>query len=319
MSETFTKLFGSITDSTIWAEDHATRLVWITMLAMADRHGYVGASVPGLAHRARVTTEEADAALAKFLAPDPYSRSQEHEGRRIEVADRGWALLNYERFRDMRDEEARKEYERHRKREQRAATRASVTVTPGVTADDVPDSPGQSRNVPGCLPVSAQAEAEAELKAELEPQTHKPGEGVPGWVHDPPVPPGSVRPDPTRAALQDALQYGEAVPVPEGLRRLRVPAAFEEEHCGPLAEIIEELAIASERVTAGKMGVQFWRGTMLLTPNGYARMVGENAAYRKQQRKGGGKLEGADLEASRAAALVELKRLQEEDDHDANT
>ena len=159
MSETFTKLFGSITDSTIWAEDHPTRLVWITMLAMADRNGYVGASVPGLANRARVTVEECAAALEKFASPDVYSRSQEHGGRRIETADRGWVLLNYERFRDMRDEEARKEYERNRKRESRRRKSAGV-----------PDNTGQSGNVPVCLPVSAQAEAEAEAEAEAHTQ-----------------------------------------------------------------------------------------------------------------------------------------------------
>jgi len=149
MSETYTKLFSSITDSTIWAEPNPTRIVWITMLAMADRHGYVGASIPGLAARARVTVEEAQAAIEAFLSPDKYSRSQEFEGRRIETADRGWILLNYDRFRDMRDEEARKEYERNRKRAQRQRTQKRPKVSQ------------MSRAVPDCPAVSAQAEAEA--------------------------------------------------------------------------------------------------------------------------------------------------------------
>jgi len=120
MSETYTKLFESITRSSIWLEDDQTLRVWVTMLALADRHGYVGASIGGLAATAHVSAEKTKEALEKFLAPDPDSRSQEHDGRRIEVADRGWVLLNYERFRDMRDEEARREYERKRKRAQRA-------------------------------------------------------------------------------------------------------------------------------------------------------------------------------------------------------
>jgi hypothetical protein len=49
MSVTFTKLFSSITESTVWDEPDRVRLVWITMLAMADKHGRVWASVPGLA------------------------------------------------------------------------------------------------------------------------------------------------------------------------------------------------------------------------------------------------------------------------------
>ena len=129
MSETYSKLFSSITASTIWAEPNPTRIVWITMLAMADRHGYVGASIPGLANTARVSIAECEVAINSFLSPDIYSRSPDHEGRRIEVADRGWVLINYERFRDMRDEEARKEYERNRKRVQRKAAKLSREVS----------------------------------------------------------------------------------------------------------------------------------------------------------------------------------------------
>lgn len=90
------------------------------MLALADRNGYVGASVPGLAHAAGVSISDVEAALKKFLSPDPHSRSKEFEGRRIEEADRGWNLLNYARFREMRDDEARREYWRLRQREVRA-------------------------------------------------------------------------------------------------------------------------------------------------------------------------------------------------------
>jgi len=76
------------------------------MLAMADRHGRVWASVPGLASRARISVDDARAALASFLSPDMDSRTQEHEGRRIEVIDGGWRLLNHEKYRKIRDEVA---------------------------------------------------------------------------------------------------------------------------------------------------------------------------------------------------------------------
>jgi hypothetical protein len=116
MSETFTKLFASILDSTVWQEDGDTRLVWVTLLAMADRDGYIGASIPGIAARARVSVEAARAAMEKFMAPDPESRSKEHEGRRIVEVPRGWNLLNYQKFRDMRHKEVRREQWRESKR-----------------------------------------------------------------------------------------------------------------------------------------------------------------------------------------------------------
>lgn len=118
------KLFGSILDSTVWFEDDSTRLVWVTMLAMADSKGYVGASVPGIANRARVTVEQAEKALAVFLAPDPRSRSKEHDGRRIAEVERGWVLLNYLKFREQRDQETRRAQYRESKARARVKSKA---------------------------------------------------------------------------------------------------------------------------------------------------------------------------------------------------
>ena len=50
----FVKVHSSILDSSVWLEDDRTRIVWFTLMAMADRDGRVEASVPGLANRARV-------------------------------------------------------------------------------------------------------------------------------------------------------------------------------------------------------------------------------------------------------------------------
>ena len=68
------------------------------MLALADDTGYVGASVSGLARQARVPKEKTREALDKFMAPDEDSRNSENDGRRIEVAPRGWRILNYDKF-----------------------------------------------------------------------------------------------------------------------------------------------------------------------------------------------------------------------------
>lgn len=111
-SLSFTKLFSSITASSIWQESDQTRLVWITMLALGDPLGRVHASIPGLAHLARVSIADAEKALHTFLTADPYSRSKEHDGRRIEVIADGWQLLNYKMYREKRDPDARKEQNR---------------------------------------------------------------------------------------------------------------------------------------------------------------------------------------------------------------
>ena len=157
MSFSYTKLFSSITESTVWCEPAATRICWITMLAMADRKGRVSASVPGLANRARITVEETEIALARFLAPDPYSRTPDHEGRRIEVIDGGWRLLNHAKYRELRDEEARREYKNQWDREHRPR-RARNPTNPTISDRDRP-RPTQAEAAPAPAPEAAPAPA----------------------------------------------------------------------------------------------------------------------------------------------------------------
>jgi hypothetical protein len=105
----YTKLFNEIVLSTIWRENDTTRLVWITMLALRNKHHVVEASVPGLADCARVSVEACREALKVLSDPDPDSRSQEAEGRRIEACEGGWFIINGEKFRRKMSEEERRE------------------------------------------------------------------------------------------------------------------------------------------------------------------------------------------------------------------
>ena len=114
--EGFTKLFSSIITSTIWKEDNNTRILWITMLAMRNSRHIVEGSIPGLADMARITTAECEASLAKLLSPDPYSRTKEHEGRRILEVDGGWVILNGEKYRKMMNADERREYKANKER-----------------------------------------------------------------------------------------------------------------------------------------------------------------------------------------------------------
>lgn len=95
----FVKLDSRILQSSIWAEDYSTRVVWITILALADCTGKVDSSVSGLYRAANVTQEECVAAIEKLESPDKDSRSQEYEGRRIERIEGGWLVLNYSKYR----------------------------------------------------------------------------------------------------------------------------------------------------------------------------------------------------------------------------
>jgi hypothetical protein len=93
------------------------------MLAMADQHGYVGASMPGLAGRARVSLDACIAAITLLESPDEWSRTKEHDGRRIAPADGGWVLLNHAKYRAIQDADDRRERSRVAMAELRARRR----------------------------------------------------------------------------------------------------------------------------------------------------------------------------------------------------
>jgi hypothetical protein len=116
------KLFSSILTSTIWGEDHATVRVWIAMLASSDADGVVEGSVPGFARVANVTVEEMRRALAILSAPDPESRTPDHEGRRIEAIEGGWFILNFAKYREQAQakEGSRAPYYREYRKRKRA-------------------------------------------------------------------------------------------------------------------------------------------------------------------------------------------------------
>jgi hypothetical protein len=132
----YTKLFNRIVHSTIWREPNEVRILWITMLAMADQDGVVYCTVPGLADVARVTLDQCEHALEKFQQPDRYSWSQEDEGRRIRTVDGGWLLINHEKYRALMGTEDRREKARIRQQKHRNAM--SQTVTP--TSHDVTEN-----------------------------------------------------------------------------------------------------------------------------------------------------------------------------------
>jgi hypothetical protein len=153
----FTKLQNSILTSSIWMEDPVTKVVWITLLAMADQDGIVDASTPGLARMAGVTVEEAQSALEKFFNPDNFSRTPDNEGRRIEfLPEGGWRLLNHGKYREKLSLEDRRERARVRKQTQRDRQKMSREV---MTERDSHSWSRKSRHT------EADADSEAETEA----------------------------------------------------------------------------------------------------------------------------------------------------------
>lgn len=123
MTGSWTRLMSGIVHSTVWQNPLHVKVVWITLLAMKDDKGMVYTSMPGLAHTAGVTLEQCKEAIDQFLAPDPYSSSQEFEGRRIEKVDRGFFVLNHFKFRDWKEDGLR---QKNREKQARYRERQKV-------------------------------------------------------------------------------------------------------------------------------------------------------------------------------------------------
>lgn len=91
----YTPVFNSILQSTVWECRPHVKVVWFTMMLLSDKHGIIEGSIPGLARASVVTIDECKDALAVLMAPDDYSRTKDHGGRRIVEIDGGWRLLNH--------------------------------------------------------------------------------------------------------------------------------------------------------------------------------------------------------------------------------
>jgi hypothetical protein len=105
------------------------------MLAMVNMRGEVEASVPGLAKRAGVTLEQCEQALECFRSPDRYSRTQDHDGRRIRDIEGGWELLNHGKYRALLSAEERREYNRRKQADYRGRNKNTGELEKQAKAD----------------------------------------------------------------------------------------------------------------------------------------------------------------------------------------
>lgn len=159
----YTKLFSSIVTSSIWREDNVTRIIWVTMLALADATGRVDAAVPGLAAAANVDVDECERALAKLLSPDKYSRTKDHDGRRIEECEGGWAILNYAYYREKGRTRDRTDYMRQYQRNRRRRKQCKPVSTRVDRSNPIAEAEAEEVDTPGVVSTWESATSEDSL------------------------------------------------------------------------------------------------------------------------------------------------------------
>lgn len=118
----FAKVFEQIFDSSI-AQDYTVRHMFIDLLILADPTGAVDMTHEAIARRTNVPLEKVRHCIEELCQPDVKSRSTLEDGKRIVPLDShrdwGWKIVNYQHYRKIRDQEARRSYFRDYQRKRR--------------------------------------------------------------------------------------------------------------------------------------------------------------------------------------------------------
>jgi hypothetical protein len=121
----YAKIFASMYDGTIVDAGWEAIVTFQQLLILSDSEGVVDMTAEAISRRTTIPAHIIAKGLAVLILPDPHSRSQDCEGRRIELINDarpwGWRIVNYKHYRDMRTAADRREYMRDLMRAKRAA------------------------------------------------------------------------------------------------------------------------------------------------------------------------------------------------------
>lgn len=136
----YTPVFDSVFQGSLCGK-YPDLPVWLVLLALQQRGGIIDAHPSYIATVSGLPQADIETAIARFCAPDPSSRTPDHDGRRLEAIDGrgfGWRVLNHDKYR----EKARKqEYDK-------ARTESGADAARKAASRLVPTSPAESRDVP---------------------------------------------------------------------------------------------------------------------------------------------------------------------------
>lgn len=160
----YCKLFASLYQGTLRGKANEI-LVFTNLLAHCDKDGFVDKHWRAIAEEVGLSIEEVKDAIVSLESPDEESRSPEENGSRLLRLDEhrawGWRVVNYGKYRAIRNSDDRREQNRLAKQRQRKSKMsAKVSHESAMSAH-----------------AEAEAEAEAEAQAEEEgtPQPPKGG------------------------------------------------------------------------------------------------------------------------------------------------
>jgi len=109
------KIFTSIYDGTL-AEDWRALITFQQMIVLCDSDGLLDMTPQAISKRTGIPIEHIKAGIEILENKDPYSRTDNEDGRRILRIDDhrpwGWVIVNHKYYRDLKTKEERRVYMR---------------------------------------------------------------------------------------------------------------------------------------------------------------------------------------------------------------
>jgi len=128
----YAKLFAQMYQGSMVGAGANVFALWPYCLANANSKGYVEINPMLVAFQIGCTPEEMQAALDYLCAPDPKSRSDAEEGRRlVREGQFLFRVVNHAYYRAILDEEARRDYQREWDRKHRSSGHARAKAPEG--------------------------------------------------------------------------------------------------------------------------------------------------------------------------------------------
>ena len=141
------KHFESMYTGTMFGSGSDVFAVWGYVISHC-RKGEVELNQKVLAATIGMSVQEAEDAVAFLCEPDPNSRSQLDEGRRlVKTGSFTYRVPTFEKYNVTHSDDEVRAFERERKQKYRNSLKTNVPDSPGQNGT-VPDSPGQNGTVP---------------------------------------------------------------------------------------------------------------------------------------------------------------------------
>jgi len=150
------KLFESMYEGTLYGKWQAI-VTFQQMIILCSPDGVIDMTPQTISARTSIPLEIIQTGVVDLEAPDPFSRTPDRDGRRIERLDDhrpwGWLIVNHKKYKDLISQEQKREADRERMRQKRS----------------VAGSRGMSRDVAEVAHSDADADRDSKKNAKSDP------------------------------------------------------------------------------------------------------------------------------------------------------